>query len=82
MNKHDKEILSLNWELKKEQLKEIPYQETMDISSSCYVTFGTCGVGIYKYRNGGWNRKTVNGWKNLSFNEFMERFDAEEWEAV
>lgn len=82
MNKHDKEILRQNWELKKAQLAGSKYQQSMDISSSCYVVFGTYGISVFKYRNGVWYRKIVGDWKSLTFDEFMEQFRQEAWEST
>lgn len=82
MNKHDIEMLKANWELKRELLKNWQYKESMDISSSCYVDFGTCGISVWKYRKGKWNRKIINYWRELNFEQFMEKFNNQEWEIV
>jgi len=81
MNKHDIEVLRANWELKREQFKGDNHKRDMDISSSCYVSFGTYGAMVFKYIKGKWHRKTVNDWKTLNFDEFLKAFNAQEWEA-
>lgn len=82
MNKHDKDLLELNWEIMRKNLKNAEYKHTFDISSSCYAEFGTCGIAILKYIKGKWQRKTINYWKELDFNKFMSKFNEEEWEMV
>lgn len=82
MNKHEIEMLKANWELKRESLKNWQYKESMDISSSCYVDFGTCGISVWKYRKGKWNRKIINHWRELDFEQFMVKFNNQEWEVV
>ena len=83
MNKHDKEFLSLNWELMKEKAKRLgPVKFYLDISSGCYVEFGTYGISVNKYRNKRWYRKIVNGWKELTFDEFTVKFGQTEWEKI
>lgn len=83
MNKHDKEYLSLNWDLMKKKAKQLgSVKFFLDISSSCYADFGTYGISVYKYRNNRWLRKIINGWKELTFDEFMVKFDQTEWEKV
>lgn len=46
------------------------------------MTFGRQGMSVFKYRNKRWHRKTVNGWKELTFDEFMQKFNQVEWEEV
>ena len=41
MNNRDIEILKQNYERYRERLKNSIYKEDMDISSSCFVSFGT-----------------------------------------
>lgn len=82
MNKHDTKVLRMNWEPKKNQLKNANYMESMDISNGCYVDFGTYGISVWKYLKGKWSRKIVNGWKSLSFEQFMTELNNQEWEVV
>lgn len=82
MNKHDKDFLKANWDQMKEKAKWDLYKFDLDVSSSCYVTFGRQGMSVFKYRNKRWHRKTVNGWKELTFDEFMQKFNQAEWEEV
>jgi len=82
MNKHDFEIIKMNWDRKREQLRDAKCAETMDVSSSCYVIFGTYGFSYCKYKNGRWQRKIVNDWKSLDFDEFIKRCEAAEWERL
>lgn len=80
MTTNDKHILDLNWEPAQYRVKVSGKAETMDISSSCYVIFGTVGITVFKYKAGKWRRKTVNYWKELSFQEFIQKFNETEWE--
>ena len=82
MNKNDIKILKENWEFQKERLKNTEYKEAIDISSSCYVEFGIYGVSVFKYLKGKWNRKTINYWRELSFGQFMDKFNEAEWEEI
>lgn len=82
MNKNDIKVLQENWELQKNRLRNAEYKETMDISSSCYVEFGICGVSVFKYLKGKWNRKIINNWKEFSFEQFMDNFNEAEWEEI
>lgn len=82
MNKNDIKILQENWELQKERLKNAEHKETMDVSSSCYVEFGVCGISIFKHKKGRWNRKIVNYWKELSFEQFIDNFNETDWEEI
>lgn len=82
MNNSDIKILKENYERYKEKLKNSTYKEDMDISSSCFVSFGTYGLTVFKFNNSKcrWKKKTINDWKNLSFDEFMKKFKETEWE--
>lgn len=82
MNKNDIKILKLNYESFRKRLADSRYKEDFDISSGCFVSFGTVGATIFKYKKNRLYRKIVNGWKELSFNEFMEKFNIAEWEKV
>lgn len=82
MNKNDIKILKENYEHYRERLSDSKYKEDLDISSRCFVSFGTVGATIFKYKKNRWYRKIVNGWKELSFNEFMEKFNIVEWEEI
>lgn len=79
MNKHEKDFLKAKWEQMQKGLQYSLSAVDMDVSASCYVTFGTVGLSVSKYRNKRWIRKTVNDWKSLSFTEFMEKFEQEKW---
>lgn len=82
MNNRDIEILKQNYERYRERLKNSRYKEDMDISSSCFVSFGTSGLTVFKFNRAKcrWKKKTINDWKNLSFDEFMKKFREAEWE--
>lgn len=82
MNNRDIEILKQNYEKYRERLKNSIYKEDMDISSSCFVSFGTSGLTAFKFNRAKcrWKKKTINDWKNLSFDEFMKKFRETEWE--
>ena len=82
LNKTDIKILAENWELQRERLKNEKYKEAIDISSSCYIEFGVCGVSVFKFFKGKWRRKSVNYWKELSFKQFMDKLNAIEWEEL
>ena len=82
MNKYDIQLLKLNWEIMRNKLKNSKYKYTLNVSSSCYAQFGTCGISIFKYFKNKWHRKIINYWKELSFNEFIIKFNEEEWEMV
>ena len=82
MNKKDKEILALNWDMQRERSRRLGIKFSLDLSSSCYVEFGVVGLAIYKHRQGKWYRKIVNYWKELAFEEFMEAFEKAAWEKA
>lgn len=82
MNKHDFEIIKMNWDHQRERLRNAKYAETMDVSSSCCMIFGTYGVSYCKFRNGSWQRKIVNDWRALDFDEFIKKFEAAQWERM
>lgn len=58
----------------------ITYSEDMSLSDTCFVTFGTYGMSVWKYRKKKWYRKIVNDWHNKSFDEFKKDYKATEWE--
>lgn len=85
MNKRDLAFLKLNYESKREQLKYSTHAESMDISSSCYVIFGTVGLKVCKYKGfsgGKWLVKVVNHWKDLDWNQFVDKLNETEWEEM
>lgn len=82
MNKHEKDFLKASWEQMQKKLQYSLSAENMDISQGCYVSFGTVGISVFKYRNKRWLRKTVNGWKELTFAGFMTKFEKTEWEKI
>ena len=82
MNKHERDFLKANWEQMQKKLQYSLSAEELDVSDGCYVTFGTVGISVFKYRNKRWLRKTVNGWKKLTFVEFMAKLEQGEWESV
>lgn len=82
MNKNDIKALKENYERYRERLTDSRFKEDLDISSSCFVSFGTAGATIFKCKKNKWYRKIVNGWKDLSFDEFMEKVNSMEWEEA
>ena len=82
MNKHEKDFLKASWEQMQKKLQYSLSAEELNISNGCYATFGTVGLSVFKYRNRRWIRKIINGWKNLTFAEFMVKFEQAEWEEV
>lgn len=80
MNNHDWAIFRMNYERVKERVNANNRSECMDISSSCYVRFGTHGLSIYKYKNCKWLSKTVNGWRSLSYEQIRPIIQSEKWE--
>lgn len=82
MNKGEKDFLKVNWEQMQKKLQYSLSAEELDVSNDCYVTFGTVGLSVFKYRNKRWVRKTINNWKKLTFAEFMAKFVQVEWEKV
>lgn len=81
MNKRDLEILKENYERMKSFLKD-GSTDSMDISSSCYVQFGKYGLSCFKYQKSGWIRKIVNGWRDLTWEQFIEKYNDTTWERV
>lgn len=82
VRKADLNHLEENWELFQEQLKESPNSLDYDLSTGCYVTFGTYGISVFKYERNHWYRATVNNWKQLSFDQFLEALASEKWEKI
>lgn len=88
LSKNDLQVLRRNWDLMQERAKVLNFCFSLDVSSSCYVTFGTFGLTVFKYdykdyrknRRVNWYRKTVNGWKEMSFDEFLREFEELDWE--
>ena len=81
MNEHDKNVLRQNLERMKVWLGA-DNSTSIDISSSCYAQFGTCGMTLFKWKNNAWHRKTVNYWRDMSFEEFIEQLNNQEWELA
>lgn len=82
MNKHEKAFLKANWEQMQKKLQHSLCAEELEISVGCYVSFGTVGISVFKYKNKRWFRKIVNGWKKLTFIEFYAKFEQAEWERI
>lgn len=82
LSRNDKKTLKQNWDLMKERGERLNFKFDLDISSGCYAEFGTVGMSVYKYRNKRWYQKTINGWKELSFEQFVAKFNQEEWEEI
>lgn len=82
MNNNDIKILKESYEMCKEKLNGSTYKEDIDISNSCFVSFGTYGLTVFKFNKAKcrWKKKIINDWKNLSFDEFMKKFKEKEWE--
>lgn len=82
MNSGDIRILKLNYENYRQWLANVTYKKSLDISSSCYIDFGTYGLSVNKYdmSKQRWKNKIINNWKNLSFSEFMKEYKKSEWE--
>lgn len=80
MNKQEKELLRSIWEERRETLRSARQSYDTDLSSSCCVSFGTYGISVWKYREGRWQRKIVNNWRALSFDEFLAQYNATPWE--
>lgn len=82
MNSDDIRILKLNYENYRQWLANVTYKKSLDISSSCYIDFGTYGLSVHKYdmSKQRWKNKIINNWKNLSFSEFMKEYKKSEWE--
>lgn len=82
MNKQEKELLRSIWEERRETLRFARQAEDTQLSESCYVSFGTYGIAVCKYRQGRWQEKIVNNWRALSFQEFLERLADVPWEKM
>ena len=54
--------------------------EDTSLSDTCFITFGTYGLVVWKYRRNKWYRKMINDWHNISFAEFKKAYKAAEWE--
>ena len=81
MSENDKTFLRMNWERMKVWLGS-DNSTSIDISSSCFAQFGTCGMTLFKWKNNAWHRKIVNYWRDLSFDEYLEQFNNQEWELA
>ena len=82
MYKQEKELLKSIWEERRETLRDARQAEDTQLSESCYVSFGTYGIAVCKYRQGRWQRKIVNNWRALSFDEFLALYNAAPWEKM
>lgn len=60
--------------------KGINQPDDMNLSVTCFVTFGTYGLVVWKYRRNKWYRKMINDWHNISFAEFKKAYKAADWE--
>lgn len=79
MNREEIALLRDKWDSARVN-KGITSAEDMSLSNTCFVTFGTYGMSVWKYRKNKWYRKIVNDWHNLSFADFLRKYKSEEWE--
>ena len=79
MNANDIAMLREIYELQKEMMAKCNVKTSVDLSSSCYVDFGTVGLTVYKWKKEKWHKKHINYWRDISCDEAITSLKKERW---